>query len=97
MIKEVDYPSKGAMLRGLLFLPKSQSKSLALVTKAHGTLATVTMVADIYVKVFLRSSLVVLLKDHRNFGRSEGDPQQEIYPWLQYASGGNTPGACITQ
>jgi uncharacterized protein len=48
MIKEVDYPSEGAMLRGLLFLPESQSESPALVTKAHGTSATVTMVADKY-------------------------------------------------
>jgi hypothetical protein len=63
MIKEVDYPSEGAMLRGLLFLPKSQSKSLALVTKAHVTLAMVTMVADIYAKVFSLSSLVVPLRD----------------------------------
>ena len=50
---------------------------------AHGTSATVSMVADKYAEVFSRAGLVALLYVHRNFGRSEGSPRQEINPWIQ--------------
>ena len=83
MIKEVEFPSEGATLRGLLFLPESQSKRLPVVIMAHGTSATVYMVADKYAEAFSRAGLAVLLYDHRNFGKSEGEPRQEINPWIQ--------------
>jgi hypothetical protein len=41
------------------------------------------MVADKYAEVFSRAGLAVLLYDHRNFGMSEGEPRQEINPWIQ--------------
>ncbi len=83
MIKEVEFPSEGATLRGLLFLPETQSKKLPLVIMAHGTSATIYMVADKYAEVFCRAGLAVLLYDHRNFGRSGGEPRQQINPWIQ--------------
>lgn len=83
MIKEVEFPSEGAMLRGLLFLPESQTRKLPLVIMAHGFSATVTMVADKYAEAFSRAGLAVLLYDHRNFGQSEGEPRQEINVWVQ--------------
>ena len=83
MIKEVEFPSEGATLRGLLFLPESQTKSPPIVIMAHGTSATVYMVADKYAEGFSRAGLAALLYDHRNFGRSEGEPRQEINPWIQ--------------
>ena len=83
MIKEVEFPSEGAMLRGLLFLPESESRRRPVVIMAHGTSATVYMVADKYAEAFSRAGLAVLLYDHRNFGRSEGEPRQEINPWVQ--------------
>jgi pimeloyl-ACP methyl ester carboxylesterase len=83
MIKEVEFPSEGATLRGLLFLPESQTKRPPLVIMAHGTSATVTMVVDKYAEAFSRAGLAVLLYDHRNFGKSEGEPRQEINPWIQ--------------
>ena len=83
MIKEVEFLSEGAILRGLLFLPEPQSKCSSLVIMAHGTSATVTMVADKYAEVFSHANLAVLLYDHRNFGRSGGEPRQEINPWIQ--------------
>src|SRR5660398_230545 len=71
------------MLRGLLFLPESQTKRPPLVIMAHGTSATVYMVADKYAEAFSRAGLAVLLYDHRNFGRSEGEPRQGTNPWIQ--------------
>jgi pimeloyl-ACP methyl ester carboxylesterase len=83
MIKEVEFPSEGATLRGLLFLPEAPRGKLPLVIMAHGTSATVFMVADKYAQAFCRAGVAALLYDHRNFGRSGGDPRQEINPWIQ--------------
>ena len=83
MLKEVEFPSEGAILRGLLFLPESQTKRPPIVIMAHGTTGTVYMVADKYAEAFSRTGLAVLLYDHRNFGMSEGEPRQEINPWIQ--------------
>jgi len=83
MIKEVEFESEGAMLHGQLFLPESQTEPAPVVIMAHGTSATVSMVADKYAEVFTRAGLAALLYDHRNFGRSAGTPRQEINPWIQ--------------
>jgi pimeloyl-ACP methyl ester carboxylesterase len=41
------------------------------------------MVADKYAEAFRQAGIAVLLYDHRNFGRSGGEPRQEINPWIQ--------------
>ncbi|MFW9810789.1 MAG: alpha/beta hydrolase, partial [Candidatus Thorarchaeota archaeon] len=83
MIIEAEFSSEGATLRGVLFLPESQKQKPPIVIMAHGTSATVNMVIDKYAEVFCRNGLAVLLYDHRNFGRSGGEPRQEINPWVQ--------------
>jgi hypothetical protein len=80
--ERVEFPSQGAMLRGLLFRPDAQGRP-PVVVMAHGTSATIRMVADEYAEVFRRHGLAVLLYDHRNFGTSDGQPRQEINPWIQ--------------
>lgn len=83
MIKEVEFASEGAVLRGLLWLPETPARRPPVVIMAHGTSATVSMVADKYAETFARAGLAVLLYDHRNLGRSGGEPRQEINPWIQ--------------
>lgn len=83
MIKEVEFPSEGATLRGMLLLPKAQKQKPPVVVMAHGISATVHMVADKYAETFCRSGLAALLYDNRNFGRSGGEPRQEVNPWVQ--------------
>jgi hypothetical protein len=83
MIKEVEFPSEGATLRGMLFLPESQTRRPPLVIMTAGTTGTVYMVFDKYAEAFSRAGLAALLYDHRNFGRSDGEPRQEINPWIQ--------------
>ena len=82
MIEPVEFRSEQAMLRALLFRPDSGAEA-PVVIMAHGTSATIRMVADEYAEVFRRHGLAVLLYDHRNFGASEGEPRQEINPWIQ--------------
>lgn len=83
MIREVEFPSAGATLRGLLFLPDAPAARPPVVVMAHGTSATVPMAADRYAEAFRRAGIAALLYDHRNFGRSDGEPRQEINPWIQ--------------
>ena len=64
-------------------MPESGTKRPPVVIMAHGTSATVYMVADKYAEAFCRADLAVLLYDHRNFGRSDGEPRQEINAWIQ--------------
>jgi pimeloyl-ACP methyl ester carboxylesterase len=67
----------------MLFLPKAQKQKPPVVVMAHGISATVHMVADKYAEAFCRSGLAALLYDNRNFGRSGGEPRQEVNPWVQ--------------
>lgn len=82
MTEEVEFASEGATLRGLLFRPDGVERP-PVVIMAHGTTATIRMVADEYAEVFRRNGLAVLLYDHRNLGASGGEPRQEINPWIQ--------------
>ncbi len=82
MIEPVEFASEDAMLRGLLFRPDSEARP-PIVIMAHGTSATIRMVTDEYAQVFRRNGLAVLLYDHRNLGASDGEPRQEINPWIQ--------------
>jgi dienelactone hydrolase len=82
-VVEVEFPSEGAVLRGLLFVPEEHTARVPAVVMAHGTSATVRMVADKYAERLSESGFAVLLYDHRNLGRSGGEPRQEINPWIQ--------------
>lgn len=79
----VAFESQGATLRGyLVTLPESGMRRPAVVM-AHGTSATLRMVALDYARAFARAGLAALVYDHRNFGSSGGEPRQEINPWVQ--------------
>jgi hypothetical protein len=82
MFEVVQFESEGALLRGRLYPSPSRQPSSSVVM-AHGTSATIRMVADDYASVFHRLGMSVLLYDHRNFGESGGEPRQEINPWIQ--------------
>ena len=79
-ITEIEFPSEGAALRGLLYLTEARSRKPPVIIMAHGTSATIYMVADKYAEAFCRAGFAVLLYDHRNFGRSGGEPRQQINP-----------------
>ena len=84
MERLVEFPSQAATLRGRLFLPAAEARRPAVVIMAHGYSATADgMVAEQYATAFCDAGLAVLLYDHRNFGRSGGEPRQQIDNWLQ--------------
>ena len=79
----IAFTSQGATLRGYLLTPAGAKPHQPAVIMAHGTSATIRMVAIEYARVFAESGLAVLIYDHRNFGSSDGEPRQEINPWIQ--------------
>jgi len=77
----VSFHSEGAELRGLHFAHGDQDCPIVVMT--HGTSATITMTIDLYAKRLFDAGYDVLLYDHRNLGKSGGEPRQEINPWIQ--------------
>ncbi len=53
------------------------------VVMAHGFSAVKEMYLDKFAEAFARSGLASVVYDNRNFGASDGEPRQEIDPWLQ--------------
>lgn len=79
----VAFASQGATLRGLLVTLAGGAARRPTVVMAHGTSATLRMVALDYARAFARAGLAALVYDHRNFGCSDGEPRLEINPWIQ--------------
>jgi alpha-beta hydrolase superfamily lysophospholipase len=82
MFKRVAFESCGAVLRGRHYISGSEARRPCVVM-AHGTSATMPMVAADYAEAFRRAGIDALLYDNRNFGESGGEPRQEINPWIQ--------------
>ena len=81
MKQDVSFRSEGAELRGLYYSRGDSDRPVVVMT--HGTTATITMAIDVYADRIFDAGFDVLLYDHRNFGRSGGEPRQEINPWIQ--------------
>src|SRR3989337_717023 len=79
----VEFESEGAVLRGFLYPAVKGEPPFPIVVMAHGTSATIPMVADRYAEAFARAGVSSLIYDHRNLGISGGEPRQEINPWVQ--------------
>ncbi len=62
----VEFESEGAVLRGFLYQATKGKPPFPMVVMAHGTSATVPMVADRYGEVFAEAGVSALLYDHRN-------------------------------
>lgn len=82
--KKIEFKSQGAVIRGRLYLPESQSINSPVVVMAHGFTTTINgMTADRYAENFRDAGFAALLFDHRNFGISDGEPRQELNFWMQ--------------
>ena len=83
MRKDVSFKTTdGTTLRGWHYLPNGSGKHPTVVM-AHGFSAVKEMYLDKYAEAFAQAGLASLVYDNRNFGASDGEPRQEIDPWLQ--------------
>jgi pimeloyl-ACP methyl ester carboxylesterase len=84
MRTDIEFQSESATLRGWRYTADDASNApRPAVIMAHGLSATRHMTADKYAVVLCNAGFTVLLYDHRGFGASDGEPRQQINPWIQ--------------
>ena len=72
----------GTTLRGWHYVPDAPGRHPTIVL-AHGFSAVKEMYLDKYAEAFAKAGFASVVYDNRNFGASDGQPRQEIDPWLQ--------------
>ena len=72
----------GTTLRGWHYQPDGPGKHPTIIL-AHGFSAVKEMYLDSYAEAFAKEGFASVVYDNRNFGASDGEPRQEIDPWLQ--------------
>lgn len=76
----------GAILRGWLFVPQGATeKPHPAITMAHGYAGIKEQGIEPFAKAFAEAGFVVLLHDHRGFGKSDGEVRHDVDPWQQIA------------
>lgn len=83
MREDIAFNAEGTTLRGWLYTPDRGPDPFPCVVMAHGFSAVKEMYLDSYAEVFAQAGLAALVFDNRNFGESDGEPRQEIDPWVQ--------------
>jgi uncharacterized protein len=83
MRQDIEFNAEGTTLRGWLFTPDSGNRPFPTIVMAHGFSAVKEMYLDSYAETFAQAGLAALVFDNRNFGASDGEPRQEIDPWVQ--------------
>lgn len=82
-VADVEFDAEGVTLRGWLYRPKPAASSAPVVVMAHGYNCLKEFYLDKYAEAVANAGHVVLAYDHRNFGDSDGEPRQELDPWVQ--------------
>ena len=80
---KVEFDTDGTTLRGWLYRPRGRAAAAPAVVMAHGYNCIKELYLDRYAAAFANAGHVVLAYDHRNFGDSDGEPRQELDPWMQ--------------
>ena len=79
----VEFPSCGVLLRGMLLLPAALEGKLPAIVMAPGMSGVKEGSIFRYAEFFARGGFAVLAYDNINFGDSQGEPRQEADPLLQ--------------
>jgi cephalosporin-C deacetylase-like acetyl esterase len=82
-VADIEFDAEGATLRGWLYRPATGASAAPVVVMAHGYNCLKEFYLDKYAASIASAGHVVLAYDHRNFGDSDGEPRQELDPWVQ--------------
>jgi hypothetical protein len=82
-VRDIAFDAEGDTLRGWLYRPASAQLPAPVVVMAHGYNCLKEFYLDKYAAVFAIAGFCVVAYDHRNFGDSDGEPRQELDPWIQ--------------
>jgi cephalosporin-C deacetylase-like acetyl esterase len=80
---DIAFDAEGTTLRGWVYRPRTAASAAPVVVMAHGYNCLKEFYLDRYASSIARAGHVVLAYDHRNFGDSDGEPRQELDPWVQ--------------
>ena len=80
--EHVEFRAGALTLRGWVFHPDDAGPAPTVVM-AHGFGAVKAQYLDRIAARFAAAGLRTLVYDHRNFGDSDGEPRQDIDPWVQ--------------
>jgi cephalosporin-C deacetylase-like acetyl esterase len=75
--------SDGLTLRGWHYLPDERTAPVPTLVMCHGFGGVKEMNLDDFGAAFAQAGFGVVVYDNRCFGDSEGEPRQEVNPWLQ--------------
>jgi len=82
---DVSFPVEGGIqLGGWIFVPEGKGPFPA-ITMSHGYGGTIYHGLEPFAAAFASAGFVVLVHDHRGFGKSGGIPRGDINPWQQIA------------
>ena len=81
--RDIEIDAEGVTLCGWFYPAEGSGAPGAAVVMAHGFSAVKEMYLDSFAEVFAAGGLNVVVFDNRCFGASDGEPRQEIDPWVQ--------------
>lgn len=81
--RDIEFDAEGVTLRGWFYPADGAAGTAPTIVMAHGFSAVKEMYLDAFAEVFAAAGLNALVFDNRNFGASDGQPRQEIDPWMQ--------------
>ncbi len=82
-VSDIEFDAEGVTLRGWLYRPRGRGGDAPVVVMAHGYNCLKEFYLDEYAAAIASAGHVVVAYDHRNFGDSDGEPRQELDPWVQ--------------
>lgn len=83
MQRDVEFPSKGSTVRATLYLPDEGSGPYPAVAMGGGWCYVKEIVLPHYARYIVDRGLAVLAFDYRSLGASDGEPRQQVDPWMQ--------------
>lgn len=83
MSTDVEFVSEGCVLRGRLFAADVDGPAPGIVMAPGFSVTCGFPVFERYASAIAEAGVTSLLFDYRGFGRSDGEPRQEINPWHQ--------------
>jgi len=85
-IRDIEFSSDGVQLRGWLATPAGAAVAdYPLVIATHGLSGIIDLDLQHCAAAFTAAGFACLAYDHRNWGRSDGEPRGESDPWRQVA------------
>lgn len=81
--EDITFAAGDVTLGGWIFHPPNTTGPAPTIVMAHGLAAVKEQYLDRYASRFAAAGLRTIVYDHRNFGASDGEPRQDIDPWVQ--------------